>query len=199
MAEIKIEQKKAGWQWLIVGLVIVALLVYFLVLRENGKDTEEVTEENYIAYTSESDIIRGQKNDGNVTAFVDFVNSKKQMSLDHAYTNEALIKLTDAVNSKANEVGYEVRADIAKVKGYARMITVDPYETTHAGYIRKAVDILTAELHNIQKAKYSDLANEMKELTRASESINPEVLTLNQKDAIKNYFAAASDLLQKMN
>jgi hypothetical protein len=32
----------------------------------------------------------------------------------------------------ANEVGYEVRADIEKVKEYAKMITIDPYETTHA-------------------------------------------------------------------
>jgi hypothetical protein len=54
-------------------------------------------------------------------------------------------------------------------------------------------------LQNIQKAKYPGLADEVEELKSASESINPEVLTLEQKDAVKNYFAKASDLLQKMN
>jgi len=54
-------------------------------------------------------------------------------------------------------------------------------------------------LQNIQKAKYPGLANEVEALRSASESIKPGVLTLDQKDAVKNYFAKASDLLQKMN
>jgi competence protein ComGC len=46
-------------------------------------------------------------------AYVNFVeNNKEKMSLDHEYTNEALSKLiTDAM---ANEVGYDVQADIEK-------------------------------------------------------------------------------------
>ena len=51
MAEIKIEQKKQGWPWIIVGIVIAALLLYFLVFRDNGKNTEAVTEAAYITNT----------------------------------------------------------------------------------------------------------------------------------------------------
>jgi hypothetical protein len=36
-------------------------------------------------------------------------NNKEKMSLDHAYTNEALSKLIEATNAIANEVGYDVR------------------------------------------------------------------------------------------
>ena len=121
------------------------------------------------------------------------------MSLDHEFTNEALLKLVDATNAIAIEVGYEVREDIEKVNEYANMITEDPFETTHAGNIRSATDILTNVLQNIQKAKFPSLADEVEVLRSASESINPKVLTLNQKDAVKNYFAKASDLLKKMN
>jgi hypothetical protein len=99
----------------------------------------------------------------------------------------------------ANEVGYEVQADLEKVKEYANAITINPFETTHADNIRKADDILTNVLQNIQKAKYPGLAYEVAELKIASESIKPEVLTLEQKDAVMNYFAKASDLLHKMN
>jgi hypothetical protein len=53
-------------------------------------------------------------------------------------------------------------------------------------------------LHNIQKAHYPRLGDEVEELQSASESIKPAVLTLEQKDAVKNFFAKASDLLQKM-
>ncbi len=200
MAEIKIEQKKQVWPWLLVGLVVVALLLYFLVFRDNGKNTEVVTEADDITITNESDLLGVKENNSTVAAYVNFVeNSKEKMSLDHAYTNEALLKLIDATNAKANEVGYEVQADLEKVKEYAQMITTDPFETTHADNIRKADDILTNVLQNIQKAKFPDLADEVEELKSASESIKPGVLTLEQKDAVKNYFAKAANLLQKMN
>ena len=200
MAEIKIKQKKLVWPWVIIGLFIAALLVYFLVFRDNGKNTEAVTKADYITNTNEPELLEVKENNDTVAAYVNFVeNSIKKMSLDHAYTNEALLKLTDATNAMANEVGYEVRADLEKVKKYAEMITEDPFETTHADNIRNAADILTNVLQNIQKAKYPGLADEVEELKSASESIKPSVLTLEQKDAVKNYFAKASDLLEKMN
>ena len=200
MAEIKIEQKKQVWPWLLVGLIIAALLVYFLVFRDNGKNTEAVTEADYITNTNEPNLLGVKENNGTVAAYVNFVeNSKEKMSLDHAYTNEALLKLIEATNAMGNELGYEVQADLEKVKEYAKMISRDPFETTHADNIRKADDILTNVLQNIQKAKYPGLAGEVEELKSASESIKPGVLTLEQKDAVKNYFAKASDLLQKMN
>jgi hypothetical protein len=200
MAEIKIEQKKQGWLWIIAGLVIAALLVYFLVFYDNGENTEAVTEADYITNTNEPGPSGIRENNGAVAAYVNFVeNNKEMMGLHHDYTNEALLKLIEATNAKANEVGYEVRADIDKAREYAEMITNDPYATTHANSIRKALDILNNVLQNIQKAEFPGLVNEVKELKSASESIKPEVLTLDQKDAVKNYFSQASDLLQKMN
>ncbi len=79
------------------------------------------------------------------------------MGLDHDYTNEALLKLIEATNAMANEAGYDVQADIEKAKEYAKMISSDPFKTTHADNIRKAADILTNVLQNIQKANYPSL------------------------------------------
>jgi len=200
MAEIKIEQKKQIWPWLLVGLVIAALLVYLLVFRDSDKITEAVSEADDITNTSETDLLGVNENNLTVAAYVNFVDqNKEKMSLDHEYTNEALLKLIEATNAMANEVGYEVRADLDKAKEYAKMITKDPFETTHADNIRKADDIITNVLQNIQKAKYPGLAADIEALRSASELIKPGVLTLDQKDAVKNYFSKASDLLQKMN
>ena len=201
MAEIKIEQKKPVWPWLLLVLVI-ALVIYFLMFRNNDNvnTTEVVTEKNYVPGTNETNLLDVKENNSTVAAYVNFVeNSKEKMSLDHAYTNEALLKLIEASNAMANEVGYEVRADLEKAGEYAKMITKDPFETTHADNIRKADDIITNVLQNIQKAKYPGLADEVEELKSASESIKPEVLALEQKDAVKNYFAKAAELLEKMN
>jgi hypothetical protein len=200
MAEIKIEQRKQIWPWLLAGLVIVALLVYFLAFRNNNKIANTETEADYISNNEQTDLLEVKENNSTVAAYVDFVeNNKEKMTLDHAYTNEALLKLIEATNAMANEVDYEVRADLGKVKEYANMITKDPFDTTHADNIRKADDVITNVLQNIQKAKYPSLTNEVEELKSAAESIKPAVLTLDQKDAVKNFFAKASDLLQKMN
>jgi hypothetical protein len=200
MAEIKIKQKKQLWPWLLVGLVIAALLLYFLVFRDNDENTDAVNEVDRITNTNEIDLLEVKENNGIVVAYVNFVeNNKEKMSIDHAYTNEALSKLIEATNAIANEVGYDVQADIDKVKEYAKMISSDPFETTHADNIRKADDILTKVLQNIQKAKYPALADEVTALKSAAESIKVDVLVLEQKDAVKNYFAKASELLQKMN
>jgi len=198
MAEIKIEQKKTGWIWLVVGLVIAALLVYFLVF--NDKNTEAVTEADYITNTDEQDLLGVKENNSTVAAFVSFVeNDTNRMSLDHAYLNEALIKLTSATNAMAGEIGYDIQTDLDRVKESSTLIANEPFETTHADNIRKAADNSNTALQNMQQAKYPSLADEVAELKSASESIKPGVLALEQKDAVKNYFEKAADILQKMN
>lgn len=202
MAEIKIEQRKQIWPWLLLGLAIIALLIYFLGFRNNGKTTDTDTEDDadYITATDPIDLVDIKENNSIVAAYVDLVeNSKDKMELDHAYTNEALLKLIEATNAIANEVDYEVRADLGKVKEYANMITKDPFNTTHADNIRKADDIIANVLQNIQKIHYPSLDIEVEDLKSAAASIKPAVLTLDQKEAVQNFFAKASDLLQKMN
>lgn len=200
MTEIKIEKKKQAWPWVLAVLVIAALLVYFLVIRDNGKSTEVVSGADYTTNTNEPDLIGIKENNSTVAAYVNFVkNNKEKMSLDNDYTNEALLKLVAATNAMANEVGYEVQAELEKVKVYAQKITNDPFETTHADMVRKAADILTNVLQNIQQAKYPGLTNEAAVLRIASKSINPEVLMLDQKNEVKAFFSKAADILNKMN
>ncbi len=202
MAEIKIEQKKQIWPWMIVGLVIAALLIYFVVFRnsDNVNKTEVVTEENYNSGTNDTNLLDVKENNSTVVAFVSFVeNDTNRTSLNHAYTNEALVKLTAATNAMAGEIGYDIRADLVRVKESAILIADEPFETSHAKNIKNAADKSTTALQNMQQAKYPGLTAEVDGLKSASESINPEALTLEQKDAVKNYFAKASDLLKKMN
>ncbi len=192
MTEIKIEKKKPVWPWILLGLGIIALLIYFLGFNDRE---EEVNEGRDTA-----DLISVNENNSTVAAFVSFVeDDSNKMALDHAYTNEALLKLTEATNAMADEIGYSVQADLDKVKEYADKITHDPFETSHADNIRKAADILTNVLQNMQQAKYSGLANEVAELRNASASIKPDMLTLDQKNEVKSFFSEAADLLKKMN
>jgi len=201
MAEIKIEQKKPVWPWLLAGLVIAALVIYFLMFRDNDNNAAEVvTEESYISDTNETNLLDVKENNSTVAAFISFVeNDTNRVSLDQAYTNEALLKLTAATNAMAEEIGYDVREDLNKVKESTLLITNEPFESSKAKNIRNSTDGSTTALQNMQLAKYPWLSDEVEELKNASVAINPEVNTLEQKDAVKNFFAKAADLLEKMN
>lgn len=193
MTEIKIEKKRTVWPWILLGLGLIALLLYFFVFNK-ANENERVVE---VPTTTLIDV---HKNNSTVTAYVTFINSdSNKMSLDHSFANEALLKLTDATNAMANEVGYNVKADLDKAKELANKITNDPFETSHADNIRKAADILAGSLQNLQQAKYPGLANEARAVKDAAMAINPEILTLDQKDAVKTFFSNAADILQKMN
>ncbi len=192
MAEIKIEKKKSVWLLVLLIFGVTAVLLYLLSLNDGSQKMDKIPET--------TDLLSVNENLATVNAFVVFVESdSNKMTLDHAYTNEALLKLVEATNAIADEVGYDIKADIDQVKEYAEIITVEPYETTHANNIRKAADILTNILQNIQQAKYPGLSNEVVQLRNASSSINPDVLTLDQKDAVNSFFSSAADLLKKMN
>ena len=200
MAEIKIEQKKQVWPWLLAGLVVAALVIYFLMDNDDVNTTEVVTEENYVPDTNEPNLLDVKENNSTVAAFISFVeNNTNRVSLDYAYTNEAFLKLTAATNAMAEEIGYDVRADFDKVKESASLIAKETFESSKAKNIRNATDLSTTSLQNMQLAKYPSLSDEVEELKGASAAIDPLAITLEQKDAVKNYFAKAADLLKKMN
>ncbi len=208
MTEIKIEKKKLVWPWILLGVGVITALVYFLAFNDYKEKINEVPKTSELVVTKEADpisvketeLISIKENNSTVATYVNFVETDKdKMDLHHAYTNEALFKLSEATNAMAGEVEYEVRSDLEKVKEYAEIITKDPFETTHADNIREAANILTKVLQNIQKAKYPGLNNEVAELKSASEAIKPGVLTLDQRNEVKTFFSKAADLLKKMN
>ena len=163
-------------------------------------DTKKTEAEDVDQTDNAADVSGVKENNEKVTEFVRFVEEDNtNMELDHAYTNEALLKLTEATRAIAEETNYDVKGDLDKVKEYADKITNDPFATTHADNIRKSADILTSVLQNIQQAKYPNLTNEVEEVRGACAAINPNVLTLDQKEAVKSFFRKSADILEKMN
>ena len=193
MAEIKIEKKPPVWPWILLGLLLVGFLVYWFALRDNDKDkmAMEEVENTETATTAPT---------GAVAEYIAFVdNDPEPMGLDHEFTNEAFMKLTAATQAVADQADYDLKADLDQVKEYANKIEVDPLETTHANSIRKAAEILAGSLHKMQEAKYPTLANEAQSVVSAAGKIDPDVLTLDQKPAVKGFFSEAANLLRSMN
>lgn len=192
MTEIKIEKKKSVLPWVLLGLGVIALLLYLLGVFDKKEESNDAP----VA----TDLIDVRENNTTVAEYVSFINADTaKMSLDHEFTNQAFLKLTNAINAMAGDVDYSVKADLDKAKEYADHITNDPFETTHADNIRKSADIVSGALQNMQQAKYPTLTNEVSEVKNAAAAINPDVLTLDQRDAVKGFFGKAANVLEKMN
>jgi hypothetical protein len=193
MTEIKIEKKTPVWPWILLVLALV-VAAWFLFFRNDKDDLVETTD------PGEKALIASPENNNIVATYVSFINSDTNtMGIDHAFTSEALTKLTNAVDAKATEVGYDVKADISRAKQLADEITSDPNVITHADKIRSAADILSAALQNLQHSKFTGLSAEAADVKSAAAAIDPKKLTLDQRDAVKSFFSKAADLLNKMN
>lgn len=207
MAEIKIEKKKPIWPWIILVLVILAIL-YFLVFADDGDDddmeevtTEQVEEESTwddesetSAWDSESET-SGQ----GVQSYLSYVSDESKMGIDHEYTNNALIELMNAVQAKADDMNFDITADMQSVRQEAQAITEDPMATTHANTIKSAGSKLASILQKMQEQEFPNLNNDVEEVMTAANEIDGSVQTLNQKDQINKFFNEAADVLRKMS
>ncbi|MEO6521915.1 MAG: hypothetical protein ABIN91_09575 [Mucilaginibacter sp.] len=192
MKMTKKNNKLFPFAWVLLALVIMAFIAYYLYEhRFKGQPAANVPV---------AKLIEQHENDSTVAAYIHFVSDQNgKMGLDHAYTNEALIKLANAVSTMSKLTGYSIKADLAEAETDANNITRDPLAITHADNIRKAADILSEALYNLQQQKYPSLSDYAARVKAAAAQIDPDTLTLEQKEKVKGFFSAAAALLEKMN
>lgn len=217
MAEIKIEKKKPIWPWIILVLVILAIL-YFLVFANDDDnvddmddmDTEQVEEgtvwddEDTTSWDNETDTDSWETDTLSATGqgvagYLTYISDQNRMGVDHQYTNNALIELMNAVQAKADEINYDITADMEPIKQDAQKIQNDPTATNHANTIKSAGTKLANVLQKIQKQQYPNAAQDVEEMKTAANNIDGSVLTLQQKDQINKFFNEAADVLRKMS
>lgn len=195
MAEIKIEKKKPVWPWVLAGIILVALLIFYFANDDNDEAVRNTEQE-----TELSDVNTMDRNNSAVVAYVQFVDEEQgRMGEDHEYTQEAFHKLTEAVRTLAQEKGHDIRADLDQAEQAADEITNDPAATNHAQHIKSAADALTRAMTNMQQAYYPDLEDDAQELMNATENIDPGQQTLEQKDAVKSFFDQSAELIEEMD
>lgn len=196
MAEIKIEKKKTIWPWLLLGLIIVALLAYFLFFKDKNNDVVALSNGN-----DTTAVHNHAEHAGNaVESYVAFIEKdSSNMSLSHEYSHDALTKLAEATNETAANNDVDISENMQKVKAMADEITNNEDATNHADKIKESAKIITNALTSIQQAKFPDLKSEVNDLMIDAEAIDVKDLTLDQKGTVKAYFKSAKNILKKMN
>ncbi|BAO54975.1 hypothetical protein [Nonlabens marinus] len=205
MAEIKIEKKKPVWPWILLAILVLAAIIYFFVYAndEDDMDDEVLTEQ-----VMEGDGMDDQSDDLNTAAISQFetalenystyIGDTGQMSIDHEYSNGALLLLIDAVQAKADVHDVEVTADLREARESAKQIMENPYKVNHADLIKQSGGIITRALSTLQKEKFPNLTNELSAVEQNLADIIKSEKTLNQKTDVNTFFKAAESLLLKM-
>ncbi|NEN24273.1 hypothetical protein G3O08_12240 [Cryomorpha ignava] len=198
MTEIKIEKKQPVWPWIIVILVILAVVsvVYFFFLKDD--DTADVATDKVEMVNEEQTIKLSESAISEITDYTSFIGNEANMSLDHEYTHGALDRLIDATEAVSNSLDIDLRADLETARANAGDIEDDPYEVDHANTIENAANIIFQALKKIQVQKFPDLDESCAEVGNAASAIAPDTQTLNQKDAINDFFQKAGQLLTNM-
>lgn len=214
MAEIKIEKKKPVWPWILLGLIILGIILYFLLANDNEKvddmddtDTEQVGDTTFqttqtgnrnTATFNRADTISDVSSQS-VPRFVAHVEDKSRMGTDHEYSSRALTHLINAVEYKAQEQNVNLNADLVDIRKEAQEITTNPQATDHANKIKSAGTKIAQAIEKIQKEKFPNLEQDVEEVKTAAQGIDTKVQTLQQKEQINSFYAEAADVLQNMN
>jgi|GEM_PF-352190 len=223
MAEIKIEKRKPIWPWIVAGLLILGIAIYFLADDGNrgsrdqqsaygterndndgradsriGKSERDQTDRNNNNGTVGLSQRNGDKmSDPAVQTYVSFVREdlkNEDFKENNAKVRQAFIHLTDATQSKAQQLGAQSdRINIAREHADQLSGT-----TANAENIRATAEILADELARIQQSNYPDLDKEVKNLREASADIKPEERPSEQGQEIKSFLTEAADLLENM-
>lgn len=149
--------------------------------------------------TSTGDLAGVRENNSVVAEYINYVDANNNKTPDHHYIQMALIKLADAVSAMSRAAGHTVTGDLGMSNQHANKITENANETTHSDHIRKAADILSTELQNLQRARYPGMSADADGVRSAALAIDAAVLTRNQKTPIMNFFSTSASLLRKMN
>ena len=224
MADIRIEEKASPsiWPW-ILGLLLLALVGWGLVEVFGDDDDDMVAESTEMVDESESEA-RGSEivNSGATYSLIDFddpqagerfgdlVNDYSvytadltgEMGLDHEFSHNALTQLANATVALAASHGMtsdlNVREKAQTIKEKAEAITRDPYAVTHADDIRAAATSIAEILGEIQTKHYPGLEDAVAEVSRSASEINPQTLTLDQKEDVRTFFGNARVALEAM-
>jgi hypothetical protein len=208
MAEIKIEKKTPVWPWILLGLLILAVILYFVFADDDtddvydDDDTEQVmtpseTEEDYSENTAnwEDDNLSG---DDSVSKYVAHIGDKEKMGIDHQYSSEALVLLINALENRTEEANINTDVEMEELKKDVRAIKEDPQSLNHANSIKNVGMKIVNLMEKVQKEKYPNISQDVQETRTAVQNIQPSTPTLDQKDAMNSFYKEAGDVLQKM-
>lgn len=217
MAEIKIEKKKPIWPWILIIVLIILALLYFFVFADNDADDDfSDTDDMEQVETRDSLEIEGKRENTDTweneqlndslsggfaslsSAYYDAIEEDDKLGKDSTYTNNALLKLVDAVNAKAMEHDIDLDSNLDQMRKNA-MNTSENAKSISSEKIKNTGDKVMKALEELQKKEYPQLSEQIEEAKKSLSEIKTNEEMSNQQDKIEAFFNKTADVLRNMN
>lgn len=209
MAEIKIKKEKPIWPWILVGLAILAIILFFVFADNDDDDytddvddvtTEQRVDDDYNNASDEKDTYDAKTASFSTAleSYSNYIGETEKMEIDHEYSNGALIYLVNAIEAKANDLKIDVSANLNEARANANKITKDPYKVNHADLIKNSGMIIVNAIRKIQREKFPNLSDNVSRLEQNVASIEKNTETLNQKETVNMFYQSAEEVLSNM-
>lgn len=207
MAEIQIERKeRSAWPWVLLGILLLALVVWWLLGRRQGGDDMAVTEtQSGVADTAPAiGIETAEMAPGAVNDFVSYVNdnrARESMAPEHQFTADGIRRLAAALGEiieRDTIRGAALRPQMDVLLARADALQRDEQSTNHARYAHDAFTRAVSLMDDLAQSQYPNVVDAVSESRQAAEAVQPGRLLLEQRDQVQRFFDRAATALRSM-
>lgn len=212
MADIDVERKKTSiWPW-IIGLLVLALLIWALMEMFESDEPEVVATDPVAAPVVMPDAAAPMD-----TAMPPAVSTymtqcteeqgtpSQDMGMEHQYTVNCFQQLREALNTlitreQVADTDVSARFD-AYTSSVQQLQGSDPSATTHANTTRSAATTAAEVIAAMEGAWFAgnqQVQSAVSEVQPAAQGIQPNVQMLEQRDSVRTFFREAGDAVRMM-
>lgn len=201
MAEIKIQRKqRSPWPW-IIGIIILAAILWFILayvyIPENIGNVRKGTDStsSRIKYNFQVDTMN------DVKEFISFLQESSRLENLKHYTENGLLKLQSALNYLSDRIESSDNSIIDKNID-SMDIAVAEIDTASTGYLSELKPAFSSALKvmdSIRKLKYPNLKPNILTLRDIENSIKTNSTVNTQSIKIRRFYLEAGNILQQMD
>ncbi len=199
MADIKLERReRTVWPWVLVGVLVLALLVWFLADRGPRIAEMDVDAPPAAAFPTE-ELPPGEA--GNFAAWVRDTDARDEAGREHEYTADGIRHLAGAIGdvTELDSVqGQPLDEQLDRMRTYADSVQRDPEAVNHARHARSAFLLGTELLEGIDRAEHPQVDVGISQTREAAGMVDANALLLDQIDRVERFFGNASETVTRM-
>lgn len=208
MAEIHIERhERSIWPW-VLGLLVLALLAWWLLSMRNDAADNDVAVETPAGALVDSVPGTGvgtrEAAPAAVNEFLSYTEQNRAGTAadsTHNYEAEGMRRLAAALDELADRDtigGVALDARISALRNRADALQRDWRSTEHARHTRAAFDSAAALVEGMQQQRFNNIATEASQLRQAASGVSPDRLLLQQTAEVQRFFQRAADAVRAM-
>lgn len=207
MADIQLERKEKGvnWMWVLLILALLALLAWWLLSQRGDGDRVVMAADSGVVMDTARDTgtaIAGAPAEVNdFLRYVDDSRARTEMGRDHEYTADGIRRLAAALGAMAGADttgSVALRPRIDSLRQQAEALQRNAESGQHAAQTRQAFDRSVSVMDALQQRRQGSATGQVNEARQAAQAIQPARQLLEQRAEVQRFFERAADAVRSL-